>query len=218
MEMEMDKSQMLWNEKMAAHVIQNLEQRRMSGSYAPSSVQAVEEVVAMVPRGATVYRCGSMTTVAMGLWERIAALPEVKIIDPFRPGLSPEEGMELRLRGFMADIMISSCNAVTMDGRLVNLDGVGNRVGAMMFGPKKVILLVGMNKIAPDLESAMERVKHYTAPVNAIRIGHSTPCTVTAQCSDCRSPDRLCNMWGIIEGHRTKDRIHVKLVGESLGY
>jgi hypothetical protein len=105
-----------------------------------------------------------------------------------------------------------------LDGRLVNLDGSGNRVAAMTFGPKKVILVVGMNKVAPDLESAMARVKHYAAPVNALRIGFKTPCAETGLCSDCKSPQRICNMWSIIEGHTVKGRIHVKLVGENLGY
>ncbi|MEM5789886.1 MAG: lactate utilization protein [Syntrophobacteraceae bacterium] len=214
----MDTNQMLWNEKTADRLIQQLEQRRMEGSYAPNSARAVDEVVAMIPPGSTVYRCGSTTATAMGLWEKIAALPEVKLIDPFQAGLSAEEGMELRHLGLSADIMISSSNAITLDGRLVNLDGVGNRVASMMFGPKKVILIVGVNKIAPDLDTAMARVKHYTAPVNAMRIGLKTPCTATGVCTDCRSPERSCNMWSIIEGHRFKGRIHVKLVGEDLGY
>jgi hypothetical protein len=114
--------------------------------------------------------------------------------------------------------MIASSNAITLDGRLVNLDATGNRIAAMTFGPKKVILVVGMNKVAPDLESAMARVKHYAAPVNVIRIGFKNPCAETGTCADCKSPQRICNMWSIIEGHMVKGRIHVKLVGENLGY
>jgi hypothetical protein len=159
-----------------------------------------------------------MSAVGMGLWESIAALPEVGLIDPYRPELSPEEGMELRRRGLTADVMIASTNAITLDGRLVNLDGMGNRVAAMAFGPKKVILVVGMNKVAPDLESAVARVKHYAAPVNNIRYGLKNPCVETGLCSDCKTPQRICNMWSIVEGHMIKDRIHVKLVGENLGY
>jgi hypothetical protein len=117
-----------------------------------------------------------------------------------------------------ADVMIASSNAITLDGKLVNLDGMGNRVAAMIFGPKKVILVVGVNKIVPDLDSAMARVKHYSAPVNSIRLGLKNPCVETGLCADCKSPQRICNMWSIIEGHMIKDRIHVKLVGEDLGY
>ncbi len=214
----MDQHQVEWNEKVARKIIKNLEKRRMAGSYAADAAQVRNEVFKMIPDGATVFRCGSMTAVGIGLWEAIAALPEVNLIDPYRPELSPEEGLELRRRGLTADVMIASTNAITLDGRLVNLDGMGNRVAAMAFGPKKVILVVGMNKVAPDLESAVARVKHYAAPVNNIRYGLKNPCVETGLCSDCKTPQRICNMWSIIEGHMTKDRIHVKLVGENLGY
>jgi hypothetical protein len=166
----MDEHQADWNEKVASKIIKNLEKRRMEGSYAPSAAQAKDEVIAMIPQGSTVFRCGSMTAVGAGLWEGIAALPEVKLIDPYPPELPPEEALELRRQGLTADFMIASSNAITLDGRLVNLDGMGNRVAAMAFGPKKVILLVGMNKVVPDLETAMARVKHYAAPVNNIRV------------------------------------------------
>ncbi len=214
----MDKNQISWNERTAQQIIQNLEKRRMEGSYAATAAQAIEEVLAMIPHGASVYRCGSITTTSMGLWKRIAALPKVDIIDPFQPGLTPQESLAVRRRGLDADVMIASSNAITLDGRLVNLDGLGNRVAAMMFGPEKVILVVGMNKVVPDLDSAIARVKHYAAPVNAIRIGVEAPCTANGLCTDCRSAERVCNMWSIIEGHRKRGRIHVKLVGEALGY
>ena len=214
----MDQHQRDWNEKVAAKIIKNLEKRRMTGSYAADADQAKAEIVGMIPQGAIVFRCGSMTAVGIGLWEAIAALPEVKLIDPYRVELSPEEGLELRRRGLTADVMIASTNAITLDGRLVNLDGMGNRVAAMAFGPKKVILAVGMNKVAPDLETAVARVKHFAAPINNIRLKQNNPCVETGLCSDCRSPQRICNMWSTIEGHMIKDRIHVKLIGENLGY
>jgi len=214
----MDEHQVVWNQKVAEKIIKNLKKRRMTGSYTGSAAKARDEIIEMIPQGATVFRCGSMTAVGIGLWEAIAALPEIKLIDPYRPELSGEEGLELRRQGLTADVMIASTNAITIDGRLVNLDGMGNRVAAMAFGPKKVILVVGMNKVAPDLESAVARVKHYAAPVNSIRFGLKTPCVETGLCSDCRSPQRICNMWSTIEGHMIKDRIHVKLVGEFLGY
>ena len=214
----MDAHQVDWNEKVAPKIIKHLEKRRMEGSYAATAAQAKDEVIAEIPRGATVFRCGSMTAGGMGLWEAIAALPEVELIDPYPPELLPEEAIELRRRGMIADIMVASSNAITLDGKLINLDGMGNRVAAMAFGPKKVILLVGMNKVVPDLETAMARVKHYAAPVNNIRLNYKNPCTETGLCSDCNTPQRICNMWSIIEGHMIKNRIHVKLIGESLGY
>ena len=214
----MDQHQTEWNQKVARKIIKNLEKRRMAGSYTATADRAKDEIIEMIPPGATVFRCGSMSAVGMGLWDSIAALPGVNLIDPYRPELSPEEGMDLRRRGLTADVMIASTNAITLDGRLVNLDGMGNRVAAMAFGPKKVILVVGMNKVAPDLESAVARVKHYAAPVNNIRYGLKNPCVETGLCSDCKTPQRICNMWSTIEGHMIKDRIHVKLVGENLGY
>ncbi len=214
----MDAHQMIWNETVAREIIQNLERRRMSGSYAPNAAQAKEEIIAMLPEGATVYRGGSMTTVSLGLWEKLSELPGIRVIDPYKPGLSPENAFKLRLEGMGADVMIASSNAITLDGKLVNLDATGNRIAAMSFGPKKVLLVVGMNKVAPDLESAMARVKHYSAPVNTIRLGLANPCKEKGLCFDCKTAQRICNMWSIIEGHMIQDRIHVKLIGENLGY
>jgi len=208
----------MWSEEIAKNIIENLEKRRMEGSYAKTAAQARDEIVAMIPSGAIVYRCGSMTTTNMGLWEQIAKISGVKVLDPYQPGFSPEQGFELRRQGMLADFMIASANAITLDGRLVNLDGSGNRVAAMAFGPRKVVLVVGINKVAPDLESAMARVKHYAAPVNAKRIKFNTPCAQNGLCVDCRAPQRICNIWSIIEGSMVEGRIHVKLVGENLGY
>ena len=214
----MDENQVIWNQKVAEKIIEKLEKRRMEGSYAATASQAKEEVLAMITPGVSVFRCGTMTATYAGLWESIAKLPKVKLIDPYEPGILPEEGLSRRQQGMAADFMIASSNAITLDGKLVNLDGMGNRVAAMAFGPKKVILMVGMNKVAPDLECAMARVKHYAAPINNIRYGFKNPCVETGLCNDCKSPTRICNMWSIIEGHMIEKRIHVKLIGEFVGY
>ncbi len=214
----MDSHQSHWNEQVAARIIKHLEKRRMEGSYSPSAAGAKDEILAMIPKRASVFRCGSMTAWNMGLWEDIAGLPGVEVFDPYGPDLTPEQSMELRHKGMTADLMIAGCNAITLDGKLVNLDGMGNRVAAMAFGPKKVILVVGMNKVVADQDAAIARVKHYAAPINSARLGLKTPCVETGLCSDCRAPQRICNMWSIIEGHMLKNRIHVKLVGENIGY
>ena len=214
----MDIHQITYREKLAQHLIKHLTKRRLEASYAPTAIQAREEILAMIPAGATVSRGGSMSVVEMGLWEALGNKPGVEVIDPFLPGVDPIVAQERRRQSLLVDFFITGSNAITMDGKLVNLDGLGNRVAGICFGPKKVILVVGLNKVAPDLESAMARVKHHAAPINAIRLGRATPCVETGLCSDCKSPERICYMWSIIEGHMLANRIHVKLVGEDLGY
>jgi hypothetical protein len=214
----MDSHQIRWNEQVAEKIIDNLGKRGMQGSYAANVGQARKEVLEMIPQGSSVYRCGSMTAVYMDLWQEIAKIPKVEIIDPFQSGLSFEDSLEPRRKGLLADIMITSTNAITLDGKLINLDGLGNRVAAMIFGPKKVILVVGMNKVVPDVETAMARTKNYAAPVNAMRMQIKTPCAETGICAECKTPARFCNIWSIIEAQRIIGRIHVKLIGENLGY
>ncbi len=214
----MDAPQIEFRRRLAEQLIPRLEKRRFEASFAETAAQAKKEVLAMIPQGSMVYRCGSMTLSQTGFWEEVAALPGVDLIDPYLPGMALEESLELRRTGLTADIMVASSNAITLDGRLVNLDGTGNRVAAMCFGPRKVILVVGMNKVAADLESAKQRVKHWAAPINAMRLNLKTPCTATGLCADCNSPQRICYMWTVHEGHMIRNRIHVKLVGEDLGY
>ena len=210
--------QQIFREKVAQQIIKALEKRRLAGTYAPTIAQAREEVAALIPDGSSVFRCGSTSLVEMGLWERLKDNPRITVIDPYLPEYSLEEGLEARRRGLTADFMIASSNAITLDGKLVNLDGMGNRVAAMTFGPRKVILVVGMNKVATTLEEAMNRTKQVAAPMNCIRMNIANPCRETGLCSDCHTPTRICNMWSIIEGQAVKDRIHVKLVGEDLGF
>lgn len=214
----MDKHQKAWGEAVAVPLIAHLKKRRMDGSYAATAEQACREILAMIPRGAVVYRGGSTSIVEIGLWDQVEKLPGVTCLNPYKAGLSKEEAYEQRLKGCNADIMITSSNAITQDGILVNLDGMGNRVASMVFGPKKVILVVGINKIVRDVEAAKERIKRYAAPANARRLGYATPCAVTGLCSECNAPQRICNAWSIIEGQLFEGRIHVKLVGENLGY
>jgi L-lactate utilization protein LutB len=214
----MDTHQIVYREKLAQHLIKALTKRRLEASFAPTAAQARDEILAMIPAGATVSRGGSMSVVEMGLWEALSHKPGVEVIDPFQPGLAPEVAQDRRRQSLLADFYLTGTNALTMDGKLVNLDGMGNRVAAICFGPKKVILVVGLNKVAPDLESAMARVKHHAAPINCIRLKRATPCAETGLCIDCKSPERICYMWSIIEGHMLENRIHVKLVGEDLGY
>lgn len=159
----------------------------------------------------------SMTVKYTGILEAIKKKSDLKFIEVFPNDLSLEERNELKRQALQADLFITGTNAVTEKGQLVNLDSLGNRAAGITFGPKHVVIIVGRNKIVPDLMSAMDRVKHYAAPINAKRLKKSTPCTTTGQCEDCTSPDRICNAWVITEKSKPKGRIKVIIVNEDLG-
>ena len=160
---------------------------------------------------------GAMTYLATGLYEAIKATPNLEILDTYDKALTPDQSYELRRKSLLVDLFITGTNAITEDGLLVNLDMFGNRACAVNFGPKHVILLIGRNKIVGDLEEAMVRVKNYAAPTNAMRLGKKTPCAKTSYCEDCKSPDRICNVWTITEKSYPKGRIKIVLINQDLG-
>ncbi len=166
----------------------------------------------------TVSYGGSMTMKGSGVLEKLATDTELEIIRPDEPKITAEEAYERRRQGLLVDLYLTGTNAVTEMGQLVNLDMIGNRVGAIAFGPKHVVLFIGRNKIVPDLESAMARIKDYAAPVNAIRLDFKTPCAKTSFCTECNSPARICNHWTITEKSFPKNRITVILINEDLGF
>ena len=160
---------------------------------------------------------GSMTFISTGAYAAVKDIPGLEFLDVFDKGLSPEKALELRRQALLVDLFISGTNAVTETGELVNLDMYGNRVAAITFGPKNVVILVGRNKIVPDLDAAMFRIKDYAAPTNAMRLDKKTPCVKTSCCEDCKSPERICNSWTITEKSFPKGRIKVVLINEELG-
>jgi L-lactate utilization protein LutB len=160
----------------------------------------------------------SMTMYATEVFEVIRQNSEIEIIETFAPDVPREEIVERRRQALLVDLFFTGSNAVTESGQLVNLDMVGNRVGAITFGPKNVIIFAGRNKIVADVETAMQRIKSYAAPANAIRhTGWKTPCMKTSYCMDCNSPDRICNTWTITEKSFPKGRTKVVLINEVLG-
>ena len=161
---------------------------------------------------------GSVTHVQSGIYETLKDRTDIRIIDTYQKKLSPEEVIERRRQALLTDLFITGTNAVTEDGMLINLDMIGNRVAALAFGPKNVVVLVGRNKIVPDFEDAVARVKDYAAPVNTMRLDKNTPCRKTGTCHDCSSPDRICNTWTITEKSFPKGRIRVVLINEDLGF
>ena len=173
----------------------------------------------LVPRlkPQTVSWGGSMTFIGSGLYKSLQAESNLEIWDTFDKKVSKEEAYQRRRQALHADLFITGTNAVTESGQLVNLDAQGNRVSALAFGPHWVILLVGRNKIVPDLEEAMFRIKNYVAPANAMRLDKNTPCVKTSYCEECNSPDRICSTWTITEKSLPKGRIKVILINEDLG-
>ena len=161
---------------------------------------------------------GSVTFVKTGLYHELKDRTDLKVIDVYDQTISYEETMERRRQGLMVDLFFTGANAITETGILVNLDMIGNRVGALTFGPKNVIVLAGRNKIVPDLDDAMFRIKNYAAPLNAMRLDKKTPCSKTSVCDDCKSPDRICNNWTITEKSFPPKRIKIVLIKEDLGF
>ncbi len=175
---------------------------------------------AVLPAGWTgsVGLGGSQTVIASGILDMLKARPGVNLIDTYDRSRPREEIIEMRRQSLLADLFIASSNAVTMAGQLLNLDMIGNRVGAIHFGPRKVALFVGRNKLCDTMEQARERVKHLASPMNTMRIGSKTPCVKTARCSECKSPERICNVWTVTEKSYPPQRIHVLLINQDLGF
>jgi L-lactate utilization protein LutB len=160
---------------------------------------------------------GSMTFVATGLYEALKSNESMEVIDTFDKNAPAAEVFERRRRALLADLFLTGTNAVTETGLLVNLDMFGNRIGALTFGPKNVVVFVGRNKVVPDVAEAMARIKNYVAPANAMRLDKKTPCVKTGFCEDCSSPDRICNTWTITEKSYPKGRIRLVLINQDLG-
>ncbi len=158
-----------------------------------------------------------MTFVQSGLYKELKEYPGMEILDTYEQGQTPAEMIERRRRSLLVDLFITGTNAVTETGKLVNLDMLGNRVAGITFGPKEVILLVGRNKVVPDIEDAMLRIKNFAAPANAMRLDKKTPCLETSICEECRSNDRICNTWTITEKSFPKGRVKIVLINEDLG-
>ena len=176
----------------------------------------LEEIIPQLnPR--TLSWGGSMTVIASGLYHHLKKNSDLEVLDTLDKNIPPDEMIERRRQALLVDVFITGTNAVTETGQLVNLDMIGNRIGALTFGPKWVIILVGRNKIISDIDEAMFRVKNYVAPINSMRLDKKTPCVKTSYCEECKSPDRICNTWTITEKSFPKGRVKVVLINEDLG-
>ncbi|MBT8349727.1 MAG: lactate utilization protein [Deltaproteobacteria bacterium] len=159
----------------------------------------------------------SLTLYSTGILEYFRDKSGIELIETFGENISREKSMERRREAILTDLFFTGTNAVIESGILVNLDMIGNRVGGITFGPKNVIIVVGRNKIVQKLDDAMNRIKNTAAPANAIRHAKNTPCVKTSYCMNCKSPDRICNIWTIHEKSYPKGRIKVILINQDLG-
>lgn len=201
------------NRKLAAKVIEGLGRRNMQGYYAETKEEALAVALSLIPEESVVTMGGGMSAWAIGVPQALKA-GKYTFIDR----AEAEDVRAAMLAAYDADVYLAGTNAITEDGQLVNIDGNANRVSAMAFGPKKLVLVVGMNKVCKDLDSAMKRARNVAAPINAQRFGLNTPCSRTGSCADCLSPDTICCQFLITRYSRHKGRIHVILVNDTLGY
>lgn len=188
---------------------------RMKAHYVEKASDVAALVQKLIPQGATVSTGGSVSLVETGVLDLLSG-GQYTFLD--RDRVAGAEREALHRQAFSADWYLASSNAVTEQGELYNIDGNGNRVAALTFGPKNVVLVVGCNKLVPDLAAAAQRVREIAAPANTVRLARKTPCTVTGKCDDCRSPERICCTTVIHAQQQIVDRIQVILVGEPLGY
>ena len=201
------------NELLAQKVIKGLNSRNMTGYYAADREEALKTALSLIPEGSSVTMGGGMSIHEIGLSQ---ALKEGNWHFIDRDQIADKRAA--MLAAYDADVFLSSVNAMTEDGILVNIDGNANRVSAIAQGPKKVLFIVSLNKVCPDLDSAMKRARNVAAPMNAQRFPIKTPCKATGTCMDCKSPDTICCQFLITRFSRHADRIHVILVNDALGF
>lgn len=206
----------IFYETLAKEVIAALTKRGMEAHYVASKEDATTLALDFFKEGASISWGGSMTLTEIGLLDALKNTSSYTLLD--RNNVAPEEVENIYRKAFSCDYYLMSSNAITRDGKLVNIDGTGNRVAALIYGPKEVIIIAGMNKVVQTEEEALSRIRNIASPRNAMRLNKQTPCALTGSCHDCLSPDCICMQTVITRNSRIQGRIKVILVGENLGY
>ncbi len=206
-------------EQRTRRTVDALKNNGFEALYAPSKEEALEKILQLIPQGSKVSIGGSVTIRELGVIEALNKRGD-QVADQWGRKYSPEEDLAIRKQQLVSDVFLSSSNAITQDGKLINIDGAGNRVAAMIFGPKKVIVVAGINKIVKDVQEGIERVRNVATPMNVKRVGGRTPCLLTGECDleECRPPNRHCHVITIIEKRPMKTETVVVIVGEDLGF
>ena len=204
------------NEHLGQTIIKNLQRRHIQGFYCPTAEEAVKKVSELIADGESVTWGGTMTVRDLGIPAALKSRGTLEVLDRDLVE-SPEEKQAMYLRAFSTDVYLSSANAISEDGVIVNIDGNGNRVAAITWGPKRVIFVIGLNKVAKTVEDALSRARGTASPINAARFDIKTPCQVDGICHNCNSADSICNYVHFLR-NSPRGRHTVVLVGESLGY
>ena len=213
----MDNNLKCVNEQKVLRTIESLNKNNMNGYLVNTNEELIEKIKELVGEGATVSCGGSVSLFETGVMDHLRS-GRYKFLDRYEEGLSKEEITNIFKESFFADAYFASSNAVTEDGKLYNVDGNGNRVAAMLFGPEKVILIVGVNKIVKNIDEAVMRNREISAPANAKRLNKLTPCTKVGYCVDCKGSDKICREFTVISSQGDKDRIHVIFMNKEIGY
>ena len=204
------------NERLAQTIIKNLKRRHMDGFYCATAEEAVKIVSELIDDGSSVTWGGTMTVRDLGIPQYLKDRGTLEVLDRDLVE-TPEEKQAMYQRAFSADVYLSSANAISEDGVIVNIDGNGNRVAAITWGPKKVIFVIGLNKVAQNVEAALARARSTASPINAARFDIKTPCQTDGVCHNCNSPESICNYVHFLR-NSPRGRHVVVLVGENLGY
>lgn len=202
----------------AEHVIQEMKKRNFEAFYCETGKEALEKALSLMEKGTVVASGGSVSIGEIGLLDYVKNHPEEYTYLDRSAAKSPEEAREIHAKSMLSDYYLMSTNAFTADGQLVNIDGNGNRVSCLCFGPKHVIIVAGMNKMTPSVEAAYERIRQEACPPNCIRLNLDTPCGKTGFCKECLSNSSICASFVTTRMSRYPDRIKVILVGEALGF
>jgi hypothetical protein len=207
----------IYYKNLSDTIIKNLEKRQMEGYFFETATDAIAYAESYFFNGCAVGYGGSTTLTDCGMMDILRSNQDIVLYDR-ENAKNPEELHHIYHQSFDTDYFFMSSNAITTQGELVNIDGTGNRVAALIYGPKNVILFIGMNKVCRDVNEAIQRVHNVASPTNCNRLNRKTPCALTGVCADCLSPDCICNQTVITRRSGTPGRIKVFLIGEELGY
>ncbi|MEQ8236325.1 MAG: lactate utilization protein [Syntrophomonadaceae bacterium] len=205
------------HEQRCLKAVKSLRNNGFEAIYCPNQRDAYENIISAAQDAISIGIGGSMTLEELDLVPELCRMEKELLLRDL-PGLTPEEQLAVRRSHLTCDLFLTSTNALTLAGQLVNVDGIGNRVGAMTFGPRKVIVVAGRNKIVLDLEAALKRIREIAAPANAHRLDKKLPCALTGTCSDCQSPERICCITVILDRMPSLSDIRVLVVNADMGY